>query len=153
ELQLVKLAVISAHSFGGGDLRIGNCVEKSDKRELMLAVVDLSAEEGGAGAVPLGFFQQFERIVCRARRSSQNSGYESGVVADQLFHRAWPVIRHFQEQRPPARGNTGERARDQIVDESPKIMWTRAAARVGIEHFKKMTKAFLLGLDAKIAIG
>src|SRR5207237_527516 len=121
-----------------------------DEGKLVLAGVDLSAEESGARAGFAGFFEKSKGIESGTGGAAEDSGDEIGVVGDEFFHGGSAVEGHFEEERPAGGGDAGEGAGDEVVEESADVGGAGMAAGVGIEDFEEVAEVFLLGLDAEL---
>ena len=153
ELEFFEVGVVGLYRFGGGDFGVGDGVEVGDEGELVLAVVDFPAEEGGACAVFFGVFEEFEGVVGGAAGAAEDSGDEGGVIGDEFFHGAGAVVGDLEKDGTAGGGDAGECADDQVVDEAAEIGGAMVAAGVGVEDFEEMAKTLGFGFDAEFLVG
>ena len=144
--------MIGAARLRGVDLAVGDRAQVADERELVLAVVDLAAEQRGPRAVPSGLLEQLERVVRRAGGAAEDAGDEVRVVGDQLLHRLRPVVRDLEEDRPARLRHAGERADDQVVDEPAEVVRALRTRDVGVEDLEEVAEALALGLEAELLV-
>ena len=146
--------MIGPHGFLGADLAVGDPPQKLNEPQLMFGAVDLSAVEGGLGAVLFRLGQQLERVVGGAGRTAQDSRHQVRIVVGELFHGLGAVIHHLEEDRPAGRGDSGQRASDQVVHEVTQLLGRHSVCRgVGVEDLQEMAEAFLLGLHTEGLVG
>ena len=89
--------MICLDGFLSADLGIRDRVQETIEGELMLAVVDLSAEQSGAGAVLFRVPQHVEGVERSSRAATEDTDNDAVVVRHELFHGGGAEIRNFQE--------------------------------------------------------
>ena len=90
------------------ELSVDHPSHVTDHFERRLRELDLAAEEGHLGAVPLGVAKELEGVAVGPRRPAEDSHNQLGVVGAELAHCARAVVGDLEEAgAPPASAPRG----------------------------------------------
>ena len=143
--------VIRVHGLLRRELPVDHLPHVADHLEGRLRELDLAAEEGHPGAVPLGVGEELERVPVGPRRPAEDSHDQLGVVGAELAHGARAVVGDLEEAGPLRPRQPREAADDAVCDVGAGLL-QRGEARVdvGVEHLQEVAHAAALRVLAEV---
>src|SRR3954453_2129256 len=137
--------MVGAAGFLSGGVTIGDEAQVAYELELVLARVDLAAEQRRPRSMAPRVLQEEEGIERRPSGPSKDAGNQVRVIRHELLHRSRPVVGHLQEERPTGPRYARQSAGDEVVDVAPAVT-RRGRRHVRVEDLEEMTEARELGL-------